>query len=122
MDKKAKKIKQVTKLIPALKKVPEQDRLYVFNQAFKSVGYKLFLALIAILFVLVFYFNLDNILDYKGLERGGVIARNIHFLKALGFSFFLPLMIVFALLVFGRNYFVIQQIKKYEQNKNGTNS
>lgn len=106
------------KQIPELNKIPEAERRIVFKQTFKDNGYRFFLALISIFFILVFYFNLDNILEYKRLERGGMISRNIHFLKELGLSFFLPLMTVFLILVLGRNYFVGQQVKKFLKNKN----
>ena len=108
-----KRIKALTKQIPELAKIPAKERLMVFNRAFKSTGYKLFLGLILIAFILVFYFNLDAILDYKGLERGGLLARSVHFLKVLGVSFFVPLMAVMTIMVLGRNYFVKQVVKKY---------
>lgn len=108
-----KKAKSLSKQIPVLKKVPQEDRLMVFNRAFKSTQYKLLLALVFIGFVIVFYFNLDDILNYKSLERGGLIARSIHFLQVLGLNFFLPLMGVFAILIFGRNFFVAREVKKY---------
>ncbi|TDG36411.1 hypothetical protein EZJ43_07790 [Pedobacter changchengzhani] len=103
----------LTKQIPALGKIPYEQRLIVFNQAFKSTSYKIFLALILIAFILVFYFNLDSILAYKGLERGGLFARSIHFLKELGTRFFIPLMAVMLALVLGRNYFVKLEVEKY---------
>lgn len=115
MNRKERKIQQLCKQIPELKQIPEHDRLNVFNQAFKTVGYRLFLTLVILLFVLVFYFNLDNILDYKGLDHGGMVARNVHFLKELGYRFFLPLMVVFGVLVLGRNYFIIREVKKYKK-------
>ena len=62
---------------------------------------------------MVFYFNIDAILDYKGLERGGIVARSVHFLKELGVSFFTPLMVVMLIMVLGRNYFVKKEVKKY---------
>ena len=108
-----KRIKALTKQIPELAKIPAKERLMVFNRAFKSTGYKLFLGLILIAFILVFYFNIDAILAYEGLERGGLLARSIHFLKELGISFFTPLMAVMLLMVLGRNYFVKQEVKKY---------
>ena len=108
-----KRIKALTKQIPELAKIPAEERLMVFNRAFKSTGYKLFLGLILIAFILVFYFNIDAILAYEGLERGGLLARSIHFLKELGISFFTPLMAVMLLMVLGRNYFVKQEVKKY---------
>lgn len=113
------KIDQLTKQIPALSKIPYSDRLTVFKSAFSSVSYKIFLFVIFVGFVLVFYFNLDNILEYKGLERGGLIARSLNFFKELGSNFFLPLMAVVLALVLGRNYFVKKQIEKYlEAHKN----
>ena len=108
-----KRIETLSKQIPELAKIPANERLMVFNQAFKSTGYKLFLALIFIAFILVFYFNIDAILAYEGLERGGLLARSIHFLKELGIRFFTPLMAVMLLMVLGRNYFVKQEVKKY---------
>ena len=108
-----KRIKALTKQIPELAKIPAKERLMVFNRAFKSTGYKLFLGLILIAFILVFYFNLDAILAYEGLERGGLLARSVHFLKVLGVSFFVPLMAVMTIMVLGRNYFVKQVVKKY---------
>ena len=113
-----KKNNQYFKQIPALKKIPEAERRVVFKQTFKNIEYRFFLGLVVILFILVFYFNLDTILQHKSLERGGMIARNLHFLKELGLRFFLPLMIVFLILVLGRNYFVSQQVKKYLNSKN----
>lgn len=106
------------KQIPGLKKIPEAERRAVFKQTFKNNGYRIFLGLIAVLFILVFYLNLDNILQYKSLERGGMTARNLHFLKELGLSFFLPLMIVFLMLVLGRNYFVRKQVERFLNNQN----
>ena len=106
------KIETLTKQIPSLAKLPEAQRLIVFKQAFKSTGYKIFLTLVFISFILVFYFNIDAILTYKGLERGGMIARSTHFLKELGANFFLPLMVVMLALVLGRNYFVQLEVKK----------
>ena len=108
-----KRIETLSKQIPELAKIPANDRLMVFNQAFKSTGYKLFLALIFIAFISVFYFNIDAILVYEGLDKGGLIARSVHFLKELGISFFTPLMAVMLLLVLGRNYFVKQEVKKH---------
>lgn len=108
-----KRIETLSKQIPELAKVPTNERLMVFNQAFKSTRYKLFLGLVLVAFILVFYFNIDAILAYEGLERGGLIARSVHFLKELGISFFTPLMAVMLLLVLGRNYFVKQEVKKY---------
>lgn len=114
-----KKIAQLTKHIPALAKVPENDRQAVFKSTFRLTSYKLYLGLIVISFISVFYFNLDDLLNYESLERGGMIARSLHFFKELGVSFFLPLMVVMAALIFGRNYFVTQQVSKYlESNKN----
>lgn len=114
-----KKIEQITKQIPALAKIPENERLAVFKSAFQLTSYKLYLGLIVIGFILVFYFNLDGLLNYDSLERGGMVARSLHFFKELGVSFFLPLMVVMAALIFGRNYFVTQQVNKYlESNKN----
>lgn len=106
-------IETLSKQIPELAKIPANERLMVFNQAFKSTGYKLFLGLVLIAFILVFYFNIDAILAYEGLERGGLIARSVHFLKELGISFFTPLMAVMLLMVLGRNYFVKNEVKKY---------
>ena len=103
----------LTKQIPQLGQIPKEERLIVFNSAFKTTGYKLFLGLILIAFILVFYFNIDAILDYKGLERGGILARSVHFLKELGVSFFTPLMVVMLIMVLGRNYFVKKEVKKY---------
>ncbi|MEO5909438.1 MAG: hypothetical protein ABIP95_01055 [Pelobium sp.] len=108
----------LTKQIPALGKIPYEQRLIVFNQAFKSTAYKIFLAMIVIAFILVFYFNLDAILAYKGLERGGLFARSVHFLKELGTQFFIPLMAVMLALVLGRNYFVKQAVKTYLEKQN----
>ncbi len=108
-----KKIETLTKQIPSLDKIPYEQRLIVFKQAFKSKAYKIFLVLIFIAFVLVFYFNIDAILAYKGLERGGLVARNLHFLKELGTRFFIPLMMVMLAMVLGRNYFVKQEVRKY---------
>lgn len=108
-----KRIETLSKQIPELEKIPANERLMVFNQAFRSTGYKLFLGLVLIAFILVFYFNIDAILDYEGLERGGLIARSVHFLKELGISFFTPLMAVMLLMVLGRNYFVKNEVKKY---------
>lgn len=108
-----KRIETLSKQIPELEKIPANERLIVFNQAFKSTRYKLFLGLVLVAFILVFYFNIDAILDYEGLERGGLIARSVHFLKELGISFFTPLMAVMLLMVLGRNYFVKQEVKKY---------
>lgn len=107
------KIDNLTKQIPALGKIPYEERLKVFKQTFKSGPYKIFLTVILLSFILVFYFNLDNILEYKGLERGGIFARSAHFLQELGTSFFLPLMVVMLVLVLGRNYFVKKQVKDY---------
>lgn len=112
-----KKIDTLTRQIPALAKIPETERLLVFKKAFKSTSYKIYLALIVVAFILVFYFNLDNILDYDGLERGGILARSVHFLQKLGVSFFLPLMLVFVFLVLGRNYFVTKEVNNYLQRK-----
>ena len=61
------KIEQLTKQMPALGKIPYEDRLTVFKSAFRSVPYRIFLFAIFVAFVLVFYFNLDNILEYKGV-------------------------------------------------------
>ncbi|MGV8993707.1 MAG: hypothetical protein ACOH1O_06345 [Flavobacterium sp.] len=108
-----KRIETLSKQIPELAKIPANERLMVFNQAFKSTRYKLFLGLVLVAFISVFYFNIDAILDYKGLDKGGLIARSVHFLKELGISFFTPLMAVMLLLVLGRNYFVKQEVKKY---------
>lgn len=112
------KNEQLLKQIPALKKVPEVERTAVFKKTFKNNTYRFFLGLIVVLFILIFYFNLDNILQYKGLVRGGMIARSVNFLQELGASFFIPLMIVFLVLVLGRNYFVKLEVKKYLKNKN----
>ena len=103
----------LTKQIPQLGQIPKEERLIVFNLAFKSMGYRLFLGLILIAFILVFYFKIDAILDWKGLERGGILARSVHFLKELGVSFFTPLMVVMLIMVLGRNYFVKKEVKKY---------
>ncbi len=108
-----KRIETLSKQIPELEKIPANERLIVFNQAFKSTRYKLFLGLVLVAFILVFYFNIDAILDYEGLERGGLIAKSVHFLKELGISFFTPLMAVMLLMVLGRNYFVKNEVKKY---------
>lgn len=105
--------KTLTKQIPALGIIPEKDRLIVFNKAFKSAGYKVFLAFVFTAFILVFYFNINAILEYKGLQNGGLLARSLHFLEELGTRFFLPLMAVLFILVLGRNYFVRQEVKKY---------
>lgn len=118
MTKNEKKIEQLTKQIPALKQIPEKERLVVFYQAFRSSYYRLFLTVVIVLFVLVFYVNLDKILTYKPLSRGGMIARSTHFLEELGNSFFLPIMLIFLILVLGRSFFVKQQVKKYLRNKN----
>lgn len=111
------KIKQLTQQIPALAKIPAEDRIKVFNSAFRLFAYKLYLVLIVIAFILVFYLNLDGLLNYDGLERGGFIARSLHFLQELGISFFLPVLVVMAALLFGRNYFVTRQVKKYLDTK-----
>lgn len=108
----------LTRQIPALTKIPYEQRLIVFNQAFKSTSYKIFLAFLFIAFILVFYFNLDAILAYKGLERGSLFARSVHFLNELGTRFFLPLMAVLFILGLGRNYFVRQEVKKYVEKQN----
>lgn len=110
--------KTLTKQIPALAAIPEKDRLIVFNKAFKSTGYKVFLAFVFTAFVLVFYFNINAILEYKGLQNGGILAKSLHFLEELGTSFFLPLMAVLLILVLGRNYFVKQEVQKYVENQN----
>lgn len=112
-----KKLQQITKQIPALGRIPEQDRLDVFKRAFKNGAYKFLLFIVVLLFVLVFYLNFDKIIDYDGPDSGGMIGSSLHFLKEIGLSFFLPLMGVFAVLIFGRNYFVNQEIKKYEEEK-----
>lgn len=114
------KIDNLTKQIPALNKIPYEERLKVFKQAFKSATYKVFLLVILLSFILVFYYNLDNILGYNGLERGGIFARSAHFLKELGTSFFLPLMVVMLALVLGRNYFVTKQVKDYLKSINNS--
>ncbi len=114
------KIDQLTKQIPALGKIPYEDRLKVFKGAFRSMFYKIFLFLILIGFVLVFYFNLDNILEYKNVDRGGLLARSLNFFKQLGTTFFLPLMIVMLVLVLGRNYFVKMEVNKYLQDRNNS--
>ncbi|WP_026976824.1 hypothetical protein [Flavobacterium tegetincola] len=112
------RIETLTKQIPALGKIPFDQRLIIFKQAFKSKSYKIFLALIFLAFILVFYFNLDAILAYKGLKQGGLFARSVHFLNELGTQFFIPLMVVMLALVLGRNYFVKQAIKKYLEKEN----
>jgi len=73
------KIDRLTRQIPALGKILYEDRLKVFKGAFSSISYKSFLFSILLGFILVFYLNLDNILEYKNLERGGLIARSINF-------------------------------------------
>lgn len=79
----------LTRQIPALTKIPYEQRLIVFNQAFRSTSYKIFLAFLFIAFILVFYFNLDAVLAYKGLERNGLFARSVHlFLKRIRNSLF----------------------------------
>lgn len=57
------KIDNLTKQIPALGKIPREDRLKVFKQTFKYGAYKIFLMVVLFSFILVFYFNLDNILE-----------------------------------------------------------
>lgn len=114
------KIDNLTKQIPALGEIPYEDRLKVFKQTFKSGAYKIFLLVILFSFILVFYLNLDNILEYNSLERGGLFARSAHFLKELGISFFLPLMMVMLALVLGRNYFVTKQVEHYLESFNNS--
>ena len=108
---------QYLKTIPSLKTIPEAERKAVFKEAFKNKGYRFFLGFVAVLFIVVFYFNLDAILQYEKLESGGIIARNTHFLKELGVRFFLPVLMVFLILVLGRNYFVRKQVEKFLKSK-----